>query len=226
MWKARSPNGRLARCPHLIYDTLSLEEERIEQNRRYDSSNHNNRRALRSLKEKITALMPQWDDLSLIHSSRSKRSRVSRRSKQSTSISSLQKRAQMAAKAARLEAKLQFPNVESLKTATLKKKEDEIKKLQMVKELTATHSEMEAVNKKEREHYRGLNSLCDEILAEDNGSEDHLETYLQSQLDSTLPPKVHTSTSEVQVQISLEDSILFVSPFSIGTILPHGQPKA
>ena len=71
-----------------------------------------------------------------------------------------------------------------------------------------------------------VSTLCDKILAEDNGSEDHLDTYLQSHLDSTLPPKVHTSTSEVQAQISLEDSILFASPFATGTILPHGQPKA
>ena len=87
----------------LIYDTLVLEEERIEQNRVYDSSNHSNRRALRSLNEKITALQSQRDELSSIHSSRSKRSSVSKRSKQSTtSISSLEKRAEMAAKAARL----------------------------------------------------------------------------------------------------------------------------
>ena len=163
----------------------------------------------------------------------------------------------MAAKATRLEAELQFHDVKSLKTATPKKQEDEIKKLQIVKELTATHAEMEAVNKIEREHYGGLNFLCDEILAEDNGSEDHLDKYLQSQLDSTLPPsttttesntitahtldakahasamfsscfgapKVHTSTSEVQAQISLEDSIPFASPFCTGTVLPHGQPN-
>ena len=127
----------------------------------------------------------------------------------------------------------------------------------MVKELTATHAEMEAVNKIEREHYGGLNSLCDEILTKDNGSEDHLDKYLQSQLDFTLPPstttaesntittpssdakahtsvtfssclgppKVHTSTSEVQARISLEDSHPPASPFHIWTILPHGPPN-
>ena len=53
----------------------------------------------------------------------------------------------MAAKAARLQAELKFHDVESLKTAPLKKQEDEIKKLQMVKELTSTHAEMQAVTR-------------------------------------------------------------------------------
>ena len=172
----------------LLYDTLTLEEDRIQQNRLYDFNNHKNRGALRSLNEKIATLQIQGDDLSSIHSSWSKQSRVSRRSKHSTtSISSVEKRAEMAAGAARLEAKLNFHDVESLKTATLKKQEDEIKKLKMVKELAATNAEMEAVDKIQRERYGGFNSLCDEVLSKDNGSEEHLHEYLQSQLDSILP---------------------------------------
>lgn len=89
----------------------------------------------------------------------------------------------MAAKAARLGTELKFLDVESQTAERLRKQEVEIKKLQMMKELMATQAEMEAVIKIEREHYGGLNSLCDEILPEDNGSEDHLDKYLQSQLD-------------------------------------------
>ena len=180
--KLESRMNDLHEAHSLLYDTLALEEERIEQNRLYDFSNHRNREALQSLNEKISALQSQRDDLPSIHSSRnSKHSRVSRHSKHSTtSISSLKKRAEMAAKAARLEAELKFHDVESLKTATLKKQEDEIKKLQMVKELAATHAEIEAVDKIQRERYGGLNSLCDEVLSKDNGSEDKLHKYLQS----------------------------------------------
>lgn len=85
----------------LLYDTLALEEERIEQNRLYDFSNHRNRGALQSLNEKISAFQSQRDDLPSIHSLRSsKQSHVSRRSKHSTTpISSLEKRAEMAVKA-------------------------------------------------------------------------------------------------------------------------------
>ena len=43
----------------------------------------------------------------------------------------------MAARAARLEADLKFHDVESQKTVALKKHEDEIKKLHMMKELAA-----------------------------------------------------------------------------------------
>ena len=138
--KLESRMNDLHAAHNLLYDTLALEEERIEHNRLYDFSNHRNRGALQSLNEKISALQSQMDDLSSIHSSRSiKHSRVSRRSKNSTiCISSLEKRAEMADKAARLEAELKFHDVESLKTATLKKQEEEIKKLRMVKELAAT----------------------------------------------------------------------------------------
>ena len=193
--KLESRMNDLHEAHTLLCDTLALEEERIEQNRLYDFSNHRNRGALQSLNERISALQSQGDDLPSIHSLQSsKQSRVSRRSKHSTtSISSLEKRAETAAKAARLEAELKFHHVGSLKTTTLKKQEDEIKKLQMVKELAATHVEIEAVDKIQRERYGGLNSLCDEVLSKDNGSEDHLHKYLQSQLESTLPASTSNS---------------------------------
>ena len=144
------------------------------QNHLCDFNNHRNQGALRSRNEKISALQSQRD-LSSIHSLRSKQSHVSRHSKHSTtSISSLEKRAEMAADAACLEAELEFHGIESLKTATLKKEEEKIEKLQMVKELAATHVEREGVDKMQRERYGGLNSLCDEILSKDNGCEDHL----------------------------------------------------
>ena len=70
----------------------------------------------------------------------------------------------MAAKAARLEAELKFHNAESQKSATLRKQEDEIKKLQMVKELAATHAELEALRKFEKELSRDLDSVNGESL--------------------------------------------------------------
>ena len=57
----------------------------------------------------------------------------------------------MAAKAARLGAELKFHDIESQKTVTLKKQEDEVKKVQMMKELAATQAELEAVIKVEEE---------------------------------------------------------------------------
>ena len=51
--------------------------------------------------------------------------------------------------AARLGAELRFHYIESQKTVTLKKQEDEVGKLQMMKELAAIQAELEAVNKVE-----------------------------------------------------------------------------
>lgn len=170
-----------------LHDTLEGEDKRIEQNNRYDSLNHSNREALWSLNERISVLQSAKDDRSSIYSSRSKHSRTSKRSKTSgASSSSLQKRAEMAARAARLGAELKFHDVETQKTAALKKHEDEIKKLHLMKELAATQAELEAVTKIEEENCGEVSHVEEGALPKDNCSEDHLERYLQSQLDSIL----------------------------------------
>ena len=170
-----------------IYDMLECEDKRIEQNTRYDFLNHGNREALRLLNEKISALKAEKDDHSSILSSASKHSRLSKCSKMSgASSSSLQKRAQMAARVARLESELKFPDAESQKTAALTKNEDEIKKLHMMKELAATQAELEAVIKIEEENYGDLGHVEERPSLKDNCSKDLLEKYLQSQIDSIL----------------------------------------
>ena len=121
------------------------EDERIEQNSRYDAINENNRETLRLLNENIAALQLKKDGRSSIYSGKSKRSRAFRRSKQSSASSSLSlnvRRAEMAVKDAWLEAELKFHDLESQKTASLKKQEDEVKKLLMEKELAATQAEL------------------------------------------------------------------------------------
>ena len=59
----------------------------------------------------------------------------------------------MLAKATRLGAEVKFHDIESGKVAALKRQESDIKKLQMIKELTATTAEIEAVAKLEEEGY-------------------------------------------------------------------------
>ena len=59
----------------------------------------------------------------------------------------------MLAKAARLGAELKLHDIESEKVAAVKRQESDIKKLQMIKELTATTAEIEAVAKLEEEDY-------------------------------------------------------------------------
>ena len=91
-----------ARAHEVLYDTFKTEDERIEQNARFDMLNNRNREILLMLKETIYAVQSQRDEHRSTFSS-SKYSRSSRRSKRSSvSSSSLQKIAEMAAKAARL----------------------------------------------------------------------------------------------------------------------------
>ena len=86
----------------------------------------------------------------------------------------------MAAKAARLEADLNFHNLKVKKPASLKKQEDEFKKLLMQKELAATQAELKAINKLEEELNGEFKFLDEEALLEDNCSSDHLERHLRS----------------------------------------------
>ncbi|KAL9976864.1 hypothetical protein ACROYT_G014202 [Oculina patagonica] len=134
----------------VLYDIFKTKDERIEQNARFDTLNSGNCEILRQLKEKIYAVQSQRDERRSNFSS-SKLSLSSRRSKRlSVSSSSLQKIADMAAKAARLGAELKFLDAESETNERLRKQEDEMKKLKMLKELAATHAELEAVKRVEK----------------------------------------------------------------------------
>lgn len=113
-----------ARAHEVLYDTFKTEDERIEQNARFDTLNNRNREILLMLKETIYAVQSQRDEHRSTFSS-SKYSRSSRRSKRSSvSSSSLQKIAEMAAKAARLGAELKFLDAESQTNERLRKQED------------------------------------------------------------------------------------------------------
>ena len=103
----------------------------------------------KSLNSRISQLQSerreQYEERESVYSKRSSRSKSSCKSGKSShySISSLGK-AEMLAKAARLGAELKFHDIESEKVAALKRQESDIKKLQMIKELTATTAEIEA----------------------------------------------------------------------------------
>ena len=80
----------------------------------------------------------------------------------------------MAAKAAGLEAELKFHDMESqIKTASLKKQDDEVKKLLMEKELAATQAELQVENKLEEELNGEFKFLDEEAFPADNCSLDH-----------------------------------------------------
>lgn len=180
-----------------LYDTLTTEEERVEQNKRYDSLNHRNREVSLLLERTIRALQSQVetpnDDCRSTRSS-SKKSRDSGSSKRSSAMSksSLQKKAEMAAKVARLGTELRFLDAESQTAEKLRKHEDEIKRIKMMKELAATHAEIEAVKRIEEENFGSVKE--DQSLPTDNCPEEQLERYLLSQMDSILDAESSTPT--------------------------------
>ena len=134
---------------------------------------------------------------------------------------SQQKRAEMAAKAACLEAELRFHDVESEKVATLKK-QDDIKKLQILKELAATQAEMDAVSKVEVENHGFVSHSKQKALPKDDCSEDRLESYLQAQLDSTLQEPTASClfpTTDTGPSISVTNAHASVT-FASGSNLP------
>ena len=100
------------------------------------------------------------------------------------SKSLLQKKAEMAAKVARLGTELRFLDVESQTAEKLRKHEDEIKRIKMMKELAATHAEIEAVKRIEEENFGSVKE--DQTLPTDDCSEEQLERYFLSQIDSIL----------------------------------------
>ena len=185
-----------------LYDTLENEEERVEQNRRFDDLNRGNQEAFRSLNDKIIATRAPRDDSSSISSSRSKYSRLSKGSNSSSATSILRK-AKMAAKAARLEAELKFLDEENERKASLKKQEDEVKKIKMLKKLAATQAELEAVNKVEEQHFGVVNHTEEGTLPKDNCSDEHLENYLQAQVNSILHPPATSSVIPPGTEIAL-----------------------
>ena len=158
--------------PHeVLYDTFEIEEERIEQNAHYDTLNSRYCEMLRLLKETIHSLQLQMDDQQSTHST-GKQSRSSGRSKRlSVLSSSLQRKAKIAARPARLGAELKFVDAESQSTERLRRQEDDIKKLKMMKELAATQAELEAVKRVEEENYGILkeDQLITEVFSFTNG---------------------------------------------------------
>ncbi len=118
------------------------------------------------------------------YSSRSKSIRSSQKShSRSTTLLPSEKR-EMVAKAARLQAELEYHDVEVKGAAELQKKKDDIKKLMMLKELAVTNAEIEAVNKVEEEEF-GFPSLNQRSLQDNaDNRDDRLHNYLETQVKS------------------------------------------
>ena len=153
------------------------------------------------LRDKITDLESEMDDRLSVSTKHSRRSKSSRKSSV-YSNSSIPKKAEMITKAARLGAELRFHDIESEKVATLKRQEDDIKKLQIMKELAATTAEIDAVTRIEEEEYGvSINKTNNLELPEDDAYE-RIDEYLKAQADP------QTSGRSPEAIASTENTIL------------------
>ena len=64
----------------------------------------------------------------------------------------------------------------------------------MLKKLAATQAELEAVNKVKEQHF-GVVNHTEGTLPKDNCSDEHLENYLQAQVNSILHPPASMLTT-------------------------------
>ena len=105
----------------------------------------------------------------------------------------------MMARAARLGAELRFHYIERDKVAALKRQEEDIKKLQIMRELAATNAELEAVTKIEEEEFGvTINKTNDLGLPEDD-AHSRIEEYLKSQLQSITDESSPEATAKTKV---------------------------
>ena len=118
---------------------------------------------------------------SSVISKRSRRSKPISKSSGETSNSSLYRKTEMLVKVARLGTELKFHEIEKEKTAGLKRHEDELKKLQIMKELAATQAEIEAVAKAEEHCSIDLNVVNISKLPDDGNSQERVKKFVQSQ---------------------------------------------
>ena len=133
----------------------------------------------------------------------------------------------MLAKATRLGAELKFHDLESGKVAALKRQENDIKKLQIIKELAATTAEIEAVAKIKEEDYGR------DLPGEDEDPCGRIHEYLQSQLNAVIddnsfaeaatnPANVVTTVSS---EINTQTNVTFASLPRVVPNLQQPPPK-
>lgn len=89
-------------------------------------------------------------------------------------------------------------------TEMLRKQEDEIKRVKMMKQLATMHAELEAAKRVEKENFGSVKE--DQSLSTDSCSEDQLEKHFLSQMDSILDSQPSTSSLSL-----LKDNV----PFSL-----------
>ena len=186
----------LTKASHKLND-LQDPEERSKDMENHGMWLHENMEVTRSLNIKICELQSDVNDRVSLYSKRSRRSKSSSKSKNSSF--SIPIRAQMMARAARLGAELRFHDIERDKVAALKRQEEDIKKLQIMRELAATNAELEAVTKIEEEEFGVTINKTDDLGLPEDDAHSRIEEYLKSQLQSITDESSPEPTAKTNV---------------------------
>ena len=195
VFKLETRMENLTKVSHKLND-LQDPEERSKDMEDHGMWLHENMEVTRSLNIKICELQSDVNDRVSLYSKRSRRSRSSSKSKNSSF--SIPIRAQMMARAARLGAELRFHDIERDKVAALKRQED-IKKLQIMRELAASNAELEAVTKIEEEEFGVTINKTDDLGLPEDDAHSRIEEYLKSQLQSITDESSPEATAKTKV---------------------------
>jgi len=110
-------------------------------------------------------------------------------------MSTSDRKADMAAKVAKLKTELIFAEAEAERTAALKEHEEKLRRLKLKKELAVAKAEMNAVTKVEENEF-GMR--LEDILPKVTEKEDFLQSYLKTQADSVSEGSRQTLLTEVE----------------------------
>ena len=133
----------------------------------------------------------------------------------------------MLVKVARLGIKLKFHEIEKEKTAGLIRHEDELKKLQIMKELAATQAEIEAVAK--AEEHCSIDWSVENIskLPDDGNSQERVKKFVHPQHtldgDSGSPPvdtKIERTVINKDESVNTKPNVTFGSYLDTHYLLP------
>ena len=114
----------------------------------------------------------------------------------------------MTARAARLGAELRFHDIERDKVAALKRQEEDIKKLQIMRELAATNAEFEAVTKIEEEEFGVTINKTDDLGLPEDDAHSRIEEYLKSQLQSITDKSSPEATIKTKVVSTMMSEVV------------------
>ena len=109
-------------------------------------------------------------------------------------MSGLERKADMAAKVAKLKTELIFADAKARKSAALKEHEEELKKLKLTKKLALAKAEMDAVSKVEESEFGDLQ----EVLPTTTDKGDLLQKYLSTQVESVTGTSLTTLQTDVE----------------------------